>query len=251
MDKEKVSIIMPCHNGEKFLQESINSVLNQTYQNWELIIINDNSNDNSQQIIDAYTKKDNRIFSLNNLKVTGYPASPRNVGIEYAKGKYIAFLDCDDKWLPTKLENQLKVFETENCPIVFSFYKKMNEKSVVHEKTIKSPQNVKYRNLLNGNCIGNLTGIYDVEKVGKVFQKDIHHEDYLMWLEILRHGGKAVNTNTVEAIYRESNNSVSSNKFSAFLWTWNIYRHELQLSLLSSLYHFVCYLFKAIIKYIK
>lgn len=247
---ELVTIIMPCHNGGKYLGESIDSVLLQTYTNWELLIVNDNSTDNSEKIVNEYQLKDNRIHFIDNENPIGMPSAPRNVGINNAKGRFIAFLDCDDKWFPTKLEKQVKLFD-EKTSVVFSYYQKMDEKSDVDSFVIYSPSSVDYKHLLNGNCIGNLTGMYDTSKVGKIFQKNIHHEDYLMWLEILRKGFVAKNTNTVEAVYREQKKSTSGNKFKAFSWTWNIYKKELKLPLFVALYHFCIYAVKGVFKFLK
>lgn len=246
-----VSIIMPCHNGEKFIKNSIESVINQTYKNWELIIINDNSTDSSVDIIQSFAKKDSRIKMINNSTPVGKPYLPRNLGIAESKGVFIAFLDCDDIWLPTKLEKQIFYFDYDDCAVVFSYYKKMDNEGDVRSSIIKSPQKVSYRNLLNGNCIGNLTGMYDVEKVGKIYQKDFGHEDYLMWLEILKQGYYAYCTCSVEAIYREQIQSVSGNKYQAFKWTWKIFRYGINLSFMSSIFHFIIYAFKGIIKFIK
>ena len=104
---------------------------------------------------------------------------------------------------------------------------------------------------MKGNCIGNLTGVYDTQKVGKVLQKHIHHEDYVMWLQILSQGWTAQNTKTCEAVYREQRKSVSGNKLKVFSWVWNIYRNELKLSLVYSLYNFFFYALKAVCKFIK
>jgi len=248
---ELVSIIMPCHNGAKFIDESINSVLSQSYSYWELLIIDDQSTDESVNIVKNYCQEDSRIKLFENDNPKGKPFAPRNLGIKNASGRFIAFLDCDDKWLPTKLENQIKLFEDSMCAVTFSYYKKMDEESVVRDGIIKSPAKVLYKHLLYGNCIGNLTAVYDTQKVGKVFQKDIHHEDYVMWLEILNKGFYALNTNSVEAVYRESSDSTSGNKISAFLWTWDIYRKELKLNIYSSCFHFIIYSIKAVIKFLK
>lgn len=246
----QISIIMPCHNGERYISDAIKSVISQTYQDWELLVIEDNSTDNSIKIVKEFINKDNRIKLLCTEKSIGMPAIPRNVGIKEACGCYIAFLDCDDVWLPNKLEKQIKLFD-ENTSVVFSYYKKMDENGIINETIIKSPSEIDFRGLLNGNCIGNLTGIYDAEKVGKIYQKEMHHEDYVMWLEILRKGNIAKNTNSVEAIYRESKKSTSGNKLKAFSWTWNIYRNELRLSFFESIYHFCIYAFKGVLKFIK
>ena len=205
-----VSIIMPNHNGEKYIAEAIESVISQTYKKWELLIIDDNSSDDSVRIIKSYIEVDKRIKLLNNKINTGYPAKPRNVGIQNATGRFIAFLDCDDIWLSSKLEKQLPLFKDKDCAVVYSFYQKINESSNICSSAIRSPRAVSYKNLLKGDCIGNLTGIYDTQKVGKVFQKEIHAEDYLMWLEILKKGFLAKNTNTVEAYYRITSNSTSA-----------------------------------------
>ena len=248
---ELVSIIMPCHNGAKYIKEAINSVISQTYQNWELLVVDDNSVDDSSNIIESFVKMDSRIQLYKNLNCTGLPASPRNLGIQNAHGRYIAFLDCDDKWFPTKLEQQVVLFDDKKCAIVFSYYKKMDENGVVSKSIVKSPSIVSYNKLLNGDCIGNLTGVYDTEKVGKILQKEIHAEDYLMWLEILKKGFLALNTNTVEAIYRVSANSISGNKLKSAIWNWNIYKNELHLHLITAMYHFLLYIIKGVFKFLK
>lgn len=242
---------MPCHNGESTLRQAVDSVLTQSYADWELLVIEDNSTDDSVAIAEDYCAKDSRIKLLHTQHSTGKPATPRNVGIEAATGRFIAFLDCDDQWLPGKLEHQLPLFEQKNCAVAFSFYKKMDAAGNVRSAVVTSPAAVSFAQLLDGNCIGNLTGIYDTDKVGKVYQKEIHHEDYLMWLLVLQKGFIARNTGTVEACYRESGTSVSSSKLKALSWTWTIYRKELGLSLGASVLHFIKYAFKALNKKLK
>ena len=121
----------------------------------------------------------------------------------------------------------------------------------VRPAVVTSPAMVSFDQLLDGNCIGNLTGMYDTAKVGKVFQKEIHHEDYLMWLQVLQKGFVARNTGTVEAYYRESGTSVSGSKLKALGWTWAIYRRELDLSFIASAVHFIRYAFKGLSKRLK
>ena len=246
-----VSIIMPCHNGSSFISVAIQSVINQTYENWELLVIDDCSKDDSVQIIQSFANNDKRIKLLHTQKSTGYPSDVRNVGIEAATGRYIAFLDCDDMWLPEKLEHQLKLFDKAEVAVAYSWYIKMYEDGNQHEKPVKSPELVSYKNLLGGNVIGNLTGVYDTQKVGKIYQKQIHHEDYLMWLEILKSGYIAANTSSVEAVYRESKNSLSGSKLKALVWTWNIFYRELNYPLTISAFFFVKYIIKGFLKKIK
>lgn len=246
-----VSIIMPCHNGASYIVDAIKSVQNQTFDDWELLVIDDHSSDDSLQILRNFAKEDNRIRLFENTKSTGLPSTPRNLGIQNAKGRFIAFLDCDDEWLPLKLEKQLLLFDDEKCAVGFSYYIKMNKNGNNCSKIITSPKIVTYKQLLNGDCIGNLTGIYDSQKVGKVYQKEIHAEDYLMWLEILRKGFVAKNTSTLEAKYRVSFKSTSGNKFKSAMWNWHIYKNELSLPFMESLYHFLIYIVKGLIKFLK
>ena len=115
---------MPCYNGSKYIVEAINSVINQTYKNWELLVIDDSSTDNSCEIVEEFCGKDERIKLLHNPVSTKMPSTPRNVGITNATGRFIAFLDCDDKWEPQKLEKQIRLFDDEKCAVAFSYYKK-------------------------------------------------------------------------------------------------------------------------------
>ena len=246
-----VSVIMPCHNGAAYIADAIRSVQNQTYSDWELFVIDDCSNDDSVGIINGFAENDDRIKLLHTQKSTGYPSDVRNLGISTATGRYIAFLDCDDMWLPEKLEHQLKLFDKPEVAVAYSWYIKMDEDGTQHDKPIKSPELVTYKKLLGGNVIGNLTGVYDTNKLGKIFQKQIHHEDYLMWLEILKFGYIAANTNSIEAIYRESKNSLSGSKLKALVWTWNIFYKELKMGLFRSIQSFACYVIKGLFKFVK
>ena len=247
----QVSIIMPCRNGAKTIADAIRSVQRQTFSDWELVVVDDRSTDKSAEIVRQFAQEDPRVILLRNERPTGFPATPRNVGIEAARGRYIAFLDCDDEWLSTKLARQLPLFSTRNVAVVFSHYGKMDEMGVFHVDSIHAPTFVSYDRLLNGNCIGNLTGTYDTAVVGKVLQKETHHEDYLMWLGILSKGFFAINTNTVEAIYRESGGSVSGGKLRSLQWTWNLYKNELKLPFLKAFSCFLHYSVKGLLKFSK
>ena len=170
------------HNSEAYLAEAIESVIAQTYTKWELIIIDDYSTDRSCEIAKTYADKDPRISIHSCQKHTGLPGTPRNQGISYAKGKYIAFLDSDDIWMPEKLTQQLPFFKDVRTAVVYSDYEKIDENSHRSARVITAPKYTDYKHLLYGNVIGNLTGIFDVSKVGKNYFIDIHHEDYAFWL---------------------------------------------------------------------
>lgn len=246
-----VSIIMPCHNGEKYIRDAINSVLSQTYTDWELLIVDDNSSDNSVNIIEDFAKKDERIKLLHTEKSTGLPATARNIGINAARGRFIAFLDCDDIWLPVKLEHQIPLFKMKNVSVVFSYYAKMNGEGDFQNRIVTSSFVVTYDYLLKGDCIGNLTSVYDTKKCGKVLQKEIHHEDYEMYLAILKQGFYAMNTNSLEAFYRVQKSSVSANKFKTMSWHWNILRNEQKLPFFKAVKYFLHYAVKGFLKFLR
>jgi glycosyltransferase involved in cell wall biosynthesis len=247
-----VSIITPCYNAEEYLSQTIESVLSQTCQDWEMLIVDDCSSDGSAQIIEEYSRKDSRIKYLKTDRRSGSPTLPRNIGIENAGGRYIAFLDSDDLWLPGKLDSQLNAIKkNKDAAIVFSYYEKIAEDGTRSARVIKSPASVTYDKLLRGNVIGCLTGMYDVDKVGKTYFVNEGHEDYILWLSILKKGYTAVNTEDLQALYRVRERSVSSDKGKAARWQWRIYRDVEKLNLFKSLFCFTCYAFKAIVKVLK
>ena len=165
-----VSIITPCYNAAPFISQAIESVLAQSFGDWEMIIVDDCSSDDSLLIIQEYARIDSRIRYLRTDKPSGSPTLPRNMGIKEAKGRYIAFLDSDDIWLPNKLSDQLKVFEKSEVAIVFSNYEKVNLDGERSGREIIAPCEVDYPLLLKGNCIGCLTAMYDSALTGKIFQ---------------------------------------------------------------------------------
>lgn len=240
-----ISIITPSYNSQAFIGMAIDSVLSQTYSNWELIIVDDCSTDNSADIIQNYVQKDCRIKYFRTDRPSGSPTLPRNIGIKHAAGRHIAFLDSDDAWLPDKLEKQVKLLEDERVAIAFSDYEKMSEEGERNNRVIKAPKEVNYKQLLRGNVIGCLTAVYDTSKVGKMYFIPHTHEDYILWLSILKKGFVAVNTGTVEALYRVRRHSVSSNKWRVLSWQWDIYRNVEKVGLLKAMYYFAHYAYKA------
>jgi glycosyltransferase involved in cell wall biosynthesis len=244
-----VSIITPCYNSARFISQAIESVLSQTYQNWEMLIIDDCSTDNSVAIITEYIKNDKRIKLFSTEKNEKNPAIPRNLGIKNAKGHYIAFLDSDDLWLPNKLEYQMPLFNDANTAIVYSNYEKITETGERKNRIVNAPARLTYKKLLKSNYIGCLTAMYDVSKTGKIYFTNFHHEDYVLWLTILKTGYNAVNTDTVSALYRVRKSSVSAKKMMVLKWQWAIYRNFLGLSVFVSIYYFCFYAVNAFIKH--
>jgi len=249
-----VSIIMPAHNASCTIAESIDSVIAQTYRCWELIVVDDCSTDSTVDVVIEYCNKDERICLFHTKQSEGKPYLPKNEGIRLAKGRYIAFLDSDDLWLPEKLEKQMQLFENnDKAAIVFSDYCKFSDggDNDENQRIVKGPAIVAYKNAVYGNPIGNLTAVYDTAKVGKVYFVNAGHEDYILWLTILRKGYEAVNTCSVEAKYRVRIGSVSANKGRAAYWVWNIYRNILKMNPIQAMFCYVVYSVRAIIKYLK
>ncbi len=245
---ELVSIIMPSYKSERFIRASIESVLNQTYPYWELIVIDDKSPDNSNKIVEDFMKKDKRIKLIKLEKNSG-PAIARNTGIKEAKGRYISFLDSDDQWLPEKLEKQIKFMKENNLALTYSSYYMIDEDDKP-AGIYTVPEEVTYKELLKRNMIGCLTGIYDTEKLGKVYMPDIlKRQDHALWLKILKQIGKTKGIKEPLAIYRLRKNSVSSNKILSAKYQWKLYREVEKLNIIKSVYYFLWYTYYGVNKY--
>ena len=247
MDKEKVSIIVPMYNAEKFIGKTIESVLSQTYENWEMLIMNDVSTDNSLAVVNEYAKKDDRIKVVNTEKNMGV-VKGRNHLIDLANGKYIAFLDADDYWHSQKLEKQIQFMKEKNAGISCTEYTRVKENGEkINEVVIKSE--ISYTDMLKNNYLGCLTVMYDVEKVGKRYFKELEkNEDYVLWLEIVKDVKTIYGLKENLAYYRVLDNSRSSNKSKTAKVRWEIYRKIEKLSLLKSIYYFMHYAVRAVLK---
>ena len=242
-----VSIITPCYNSEKFIKDTIASVQAQTFTNWEMIIVDDLSTDNSIKIIEEYVKLDSRI-KIYKLNKNSGPAIARNKAIELVGGGFIAFLDSDDRWLPTKLEEQLEFMQVNNLSLSFASYRSYDEDGE-NEKVIISKKKVSYHNLLTNNYIGCLTAMYSVKKIGKVYFPLIHkRQDWALWLKITRGGVVACGMEEILALYTRRNFSVSSNKIGLLKYNWKIYREFEGLSRIVSAFYFFQLFIRKIIK---
>ena len=242
-----VSIIMPMYNSERYIEDSIKSVIEQTYSNWELIIVDDHSTDQSYDLAKSLADHDPRI-KHQQMQTNSGVAKVRNNGLSLALGKYIAFLDSDDIWLPSKLEKQIALMEKENLFLSYTSYATINEKNettgMFHVK-----KRVTYNDMLKTSTIGTLTTVYNAEKLGKYYFQDIGHEDYVMKLQILKDIDYAGGIEEPLAKYRMTNNGLSGNKFKTALWQWKIYRDSEQLSMMKSLYYFIHYVYFGLKKY--
>jgi glycosyltransferase involved in cell wall biosynthesis len=243
-----VSIITPSRNTEKYIARTMDSVLAQTYGEWEMIIVDDLSTDNSPSIIETYVQKDSRIKLIRSEQKSGASGS-RNRAIEASQGQYIAFLDADDLWIPEKLEKQILFMAKHDLAFTYSSYKTINENDEVLTTFITVPK-ISYESMLKTCSVGCLTAVYDTEKLGKMYLPKLPtKEDYVLWLNIM----KKINTTQgiIEplAYYRIGETSVSSNKVNAAAWQWKVYRDVEKLGLAKSIYYFVNYVYFGIKKY--
>lgn len=240
---------MPSYNVEKFIEESINSVLAQTYQNWELLITDDVSKDNTVSIVKKYAKNEPRIHLVEKTN-NGGAGQARNDSILRAKGRYIAFLDSDDLWMPEKLSKQISFMQHKKLAFSYTGYQKFTgDKKLLGE--IIPPAETTYNELLNSNVIGCLTAIYDCQEIGKQYMPTIRkRQDMALWLDILKLTPKAVGIQESLAYYRVDV-GMSSNKIEMLKWQWRLYREVEQLSIIKSLKYFLNYALKGYLKYKK
>lgn len=246
-NQDLVSIITPLYNTERLLPFTIESVLDQSYGNWEMIIVDDCSTDRSFEVAREYAEKDQRI-KLYQQSANSGPAACRILATQYAQGKYIAFLDSDDLWHVHKLSKQIEFMKINNAVFSYSSYQKINNKGDIGENIIHCKPKVNYKQLLDSNVIGCLTAMYDASEIGKQELIDTDYDDYVLWLSILKQGHLAYGLDEVLAYYRTGNVSISSNKLKAMSYQWNIYRNIENLSFLKSVHHFLIYAYKGFVK---
>lgn len=252
MNSKLVSIITPCYNAGTVIAETIESVLAQTYSNWELLICDDCSTDNSVEIIKSYCRKDSRIKLYSTPKNTGHPIEPRNICLSHAKGDIIAFLDADDLWMPEMLETSVFFMVRNNYDIVYSDYEKMTWDGKRSNRIVHYKKNATYNDMLKICSVpACITTIIRKEALGDIRFRNLPIEDYAFWLEVFRNGYVAYNTNTVQGVYRQTKNSRSSDKLSMIKKHWYILRRFEKVKLLPSIYYMCVYAVVGFMKYIK
>jgi glycosyltransferase involved in cell wall biosynthesis len=237
METPLVSIITPCYNSEKYIQETIQSVRQQTYTNWEHIIVDDASKDGSIILIEDIKKLDSRIRVIS-LKENQGAAYCRNLATMEAKGRFLAFLDSDDLWFRDKLKRQLAFMKERNCDVSYTSYLLINEEGNSLQKRILARPILTYKKQLYNNYIGNLSGMYDAEKLGKVLSPEMRkRQDWAVWLEAIKRSGKpAAGLQEDLAYYRVRKNSISSDKLTLVKYNYQFYRDHLKFSNLKSMY---------------
>ncbi|WP_300502376.1 glycosyltransferase family 2 protein [uncultured Duncaniella sp.] len=225
-DYGKVSIITASWNCADFIGETIESITAQTYKNWELLITDDCSTDNSREVIAEYTKRDSRI-KLFKLKKNSGAGIARNNSIEHASGRYIAFCDSDDRWMPNKLERQIGFMAENNYGLTYTSYDTCNESGEIIGYVECLPR-LSRAKILRDNGIGCLTAIYDTNIIGKHFMPSIRkRQDWCLWIDIISSHGAAYGLREPLALYRVRQGSISSNKVQMLKYNYNVYHQVL------------------------
>lgn len=246
----RVSIITPCYNGARFVAETIESVLRQTYADWEMIVVDDGSSDGSDRVIEAYVDRDPRIHLIR--QANAGTACARNAALRQASGRYIALLDADDLWEPDFLERQLAFMRRKGAACVCCSYLHIDENSrEIQHPTVAKPE-ITVRDMEVMNRIGCLTGLYDASKHGVVF---LHEElksirdDYAYWYDIVRLSGVAYGNPEILARYRVQTGSTTGNKLALVSKQYQFYRNYLRLGVPKSLVNILRWGFSGVLKF--
>ena len=246
MEEPVVSIIIPVYNSELYIEDTIKSIVNQTYTNFEAIFVDDCSTDKSLEIIKKYCDIDNR-FKIIKLPRNRGPAIARNIGIRKAKGSYLTFLDSDDIWHSNKLKMQIKYITQNNYEIVYCSYRYISDDGKKISTYIKIPSVVDYKKSLSNMYILTATIMIDLKKIPKryVYMSNIIVEDVATWWKLLKKGYKAHCQNIALVYCRKRNKSRSSNKLKNFKGRWCVYRKYEKIGIIKSCYYFIMYVLKA------
>lgn len=246
---DSVTVIMPAYNAAPFIEPAIRSVMEQTYTDWQLLVLDDGSTDDTCAIVERLACEDARIRLIRNESNMGVAAT-RNKGLDLCMGGYAAFLDSDDVWHPDKLACQLALAKQEQAALVYTSYAIVDANGDPCKKPYMVPAHIDTEDLLKENVVGCSTVLLSPE-VAKTyrFKTDFYHEDYCLWLDILRDGHKAVGCTAVLTDWRLIVNSRSYNKKKGARNRWDIYRRHLGFSWLKSVRYFLVYALRGVRKY--
>jgi teichuronic acid biosynthesis glycosyltransferase TuaG len=238
----KVAVIMPCHNGAHTIAQAVQSVIEQTFMNWELIVVDDGSTDQSPKIIRDFAARDVRIRSVRNEKASG-AANARNQALRLTRARYVAFLDADDAWLPGKLDAQLNRMQEHGAALACGAYDVMDAAGTIIGGVRPTPGFLTYRSMLTNCSVGALTAVLDRSLCGDIqFNSQLStSEDYQLWLSLLRRGLTGICLPETVAVYRVHGKTLSSNKFTASRNRWRVYREFERYGFVASAFYFTLY----------
>ncbi len=246
MQENLISIVIPVYNAENFIEETVAGVVNQTYPDWELLLVNDGSKDRSGELIEELAKNDSRIKTIH-LAGDG-AAAARNAGTKVANGRYLAFLDADDLWEKDKLEKELRYLKAKDAAFVFTGYEFADRDGNGTGKIVRVPEIITYSQALKNTTIFTSTVMFDMAKTGKelLYMPQIKSEDTALWWKVIREGHIAYGLDENLVKYRRAGKTLSSNKLEAIRRIWNLYRKAEKLSVIKSCYYFVFWAWNAV-----
>lgn len=244
-----ISVIVPVYNAEKYIVETMECVSAQTYENWELLLVEDGSSDGTAEKIEGYVAEtgETRIRLIRQPANMG-AARARNRGLAEARGRYIAYLDADDLWVPEKLERELRFLQEKDAAFVFTGYEFADEQGRGTGKVVRVPETLNYRQALSNTTIFTTTVMFDTEKIGReeLQMPVVKSEDTALWFRVLRNGYTAYGLDENLVKYRRTGGTLSSNKLEAIRRIWNLYRGCEGLGLAESAYHFCFWAVRAV-----
>ena len=245
--KGLVSVIVPVYNAEKWIEDTILSVKSQTYTDWELILVDDGSTDNSVKIMNEFVSDRIKVINEGGNKSA---ALARNRGIKEAKGRYICFIDADDLWLNDKLTRELEFMENNGAAFCFTGYEFADVSGVGVQKIVRVPSKITYRQALKNTTIFTSTVMFDMDKLTKedIMMPKVPSEDTATWWKILRKGIVAYGLDEALTLYRRGSGTLSSNKIEAIKRIWNLYRNVEHLNVFYSAYCFMFWAVRAVIR---
>ncbi|ADL35307.1 glycosyl transferase GT2 family [Butyrivibrio proteoclasticus B316] len=245
-----VSIIVPVYNAVKYIETTIDMVSRQTYKDWELILIDDASTDGSADLIEKIVASQGKRVRLIRKSVNEGAAAARNTGIDASAGRYIAFLDADDVWMPDKLQKQIAFMEKTGAAFSFHSYEFGDDKANPTGKIVRAPKTLSFRQALSRTVIFTTTVMFDTEKIDMeiIHMPQVPSEDTATWWRILKSGYVAYGLDENLAIYRRPARSLSSNKFIAIQRIWFLYRNIADLSIIQSVFYFVGWAVRATLR---
>ncbi len=243
-----VSVITPCYNAERYLEQTIQSVMAQSFADWELLIVNAASTDDTLAIAERYAAQEPRIRILSRTERLG-PGPARNLAIGEARGRYIAFLDADDLWMPEKLERQIGAMRAQGLVFTHTGYRLIDQHGLEFGNPITPPATVTHAELLYSCTISCLTTVYDSHVLGKQYMPDIlQSEDYALWLNLLKRTPHAVGLPDALARYRIHPGSLSRGKLRKSLYQWVVLRQEEKLGVPRAVFYFLSYAIRGLLK---
>lgn len=248
MTDSLVSIITPAFRAEEVIAQTIASVQAQTHVHWELLVADDCSPDATRSVVADFARQDQRIHLLA-LDRNGGPAAARNAALARARGRWIAFLDSDDLWLPQKLERCLAIAQATNAALVFTGFRRISSDGTQTGRYIGVPPRLGYTQLLGNTAIATSTVLLDRRQTGDISMQPVYYDDFVCWLGLLKRGLLAQGLDEDLMRYRMGAQSVSRNKKNSALQVWNIYRETEKLGLTASSWYFANYALRGWLKY--